>query len=175
MSKRARASATQERSSRGKASRLRRPRLSPTALIETELTPSGEPVIGLYLHVAYMYLMSTFAAQVGHGEITPNVIGVLALVNRNPGTSQAELARLIGLERATVGQQVSRAVARGYLRRDHSLQDARSYSLHATGRGVAMLEALRRRIFLHERAVGAQLTLNERKQLRALLDKLVYG
>jgi len=122
-----------------------------------------------------MYVMSTFDEQIGHGEITPNLIGVLALVNRQPGTNQAELARLIGLERATVGEQVLRAVERGFLRRDPSPHDARSYSLHVTPRGTAMLAALRQRIRLHERAVGVKLTLDERKQLRTLLDKLVYG
>lgn len=149
--------------------------LSATAMIEAQLGPASEPVIGLFLHVAYMYVMSTFDEQIGHGEITPNLIGVLALVNRQPGTNQAELARLIGLERATVGEQVLRAVERGFLRRDPSPHDARSYSLHVTSRGTAMLAALRQRIPLHERAVGAKLTLDERKQLRTLLDKLVYG
>ncbi len=66
-------------------------------MIEAVLSPSGEPVLGLYLHVAYMVVMSTFTAQLGHGEITPNVIGILALVARKPGTNQAKLARLIGL------------------------------------------------------------------------------
>ena len=148
---------------------------SPTTLIETELSPAGEPVIGLYLHVAYACVMSRFDELVGRGEVTPNLIGVLALVNRHPGTNQAELARLIGLERATVGEQVSRAVARGFVRREHSPHDARSYALHLTPRGHSMLEALRHRIPVHERAVASQLTLDERKQLRGLLDKLVYG
>ena len=149
--------------------------LSPTAMIEAELSPGGDPVIGLFLHVAYMSVISTFNEQIGQGDITPNVIGVLALVNRQPGTNQAELARLIGLERATVGEQVLRAVERGFLRRDPSPHDARSYALYLTASGAAMLETLRQRIPLHERAVGAKLTLAERKQLRGLLDKLVYG
>src|SRR4051794_14061177 len=148
---------------------------SPTAMIEAELSPTGEPVVGLYLHVAYMCVMSTFAAQIGHGEITPNLIGVLALLNRHPGTNQAELARIIGLERATVGGQVSRAEEKGFVRRDRSQQDGRSYALYLTSRGEAMLQALRQRIPPHERAVGAKLTLEERKRLRLLLDKLVYG
>jgi len=148
---------------------------SPTAMIEAELSPTGDPVVGLYLHVAYMCVMSTFAARIGHGQITPNLIGVLALLNRHPGTNQAELARLIGLERATVGVQVSRAEEKGFVRRDRSQQDGRSYALYLTSRGEAMLEALRQRIPSHERAVGAKLTLQERKLLRLLLDKLVYG
>jgi len=163
----------QRPSHNGAAAPARAP--SPTAMIEAELSPTGEPVVGLYLHVAYMFVMSTFAAQIGHSEITPNLIGVLALLNRHPGTNQAELARIIGLERATVGGQVSRAEEKGFVRRDRSQQDGRSYALYLTSRGEAMLQALRQRIPPHERAVGAKLTLEERKRLRLLLDKLVHG
>ena len=78
---------------------------SPTALIESQLSPSQAPVLGLYLHVAYHCFMGSFGI-VGRGEITPNLVGVLALVATRPGMSQADLARLIGLERATIGVQV---------------------------------------------------------------------
>src|SRR5262249_10257107 len=146
-----------------------------TAMIESVLSPTGEPVLGLYLHVAYHVVMSTFADQVGHGEVTPNLIGVLALISCQPGINQAELARLIGLERATGGEQVSRAVTKGFVRRNNSSHDARSYSLYLTSNGESMLRNLRERIPPHERAVGKKLTPEERRQLRALLDKLVNG
>jgi DNA-binding MarR family transcriptional regulator len=148
---------------------------SPTAMIEEQLSPGGEPVLGLYLHVAYMAVIATFAGQVGQGEITPNLIGVLALVARAPGTNQAELARLIGLEKATVGQQVSRAVDLGLVRREHSPVDKRSYTLRLTPQGEAMLKTLRKRIPPHEKMIGRRLSPAERRLLRGLLDKLVYG
>jgi DNA-binding MarR family transcriptional regulator len=149
--------------------------ISPTALIEAELSPTHEPVLGLYLHVAYMSVMAGFGAQVGRGDITPNLIGVLALLHQRPGMSQAEFARLIGLERATVGVQVARAISKGYVRRDDSRHDGRRYALYLTPRGQKMLQALRQRIPAHEKRVGARLTPEERIQLRALLDKLVFG
>jgi len=148
---------------------------SPTAMIEEQLSPGGEPVLGLYLHVAYMAVIATFAGQVGQGEITPNLIGVLALVARAPGTNQAELARLIGLEKATIGQQVSRAIDLGLVRREHSPVDKRSYTLRLTPQGEAMLKTLRKRIPPHEKMIGRRLSPAERRLLRGLLDKLVYG
>jgi DNA-binding MarR family transcriptional regulator len=148
-------------------------RLSPTALIEAEL--SSEPVLGLYLHVAYMCVMSTFVRDVGHGEITPNLIGVLVLIKHFPGISQANLARLSNIERATVGMTITRGITAGFVRRDDASHDARSYALHLTPRGQEMLKQLRQRIPPHEKAVGANLTVEERIQLRRLLDKLVYG
>jgi DNA-binding MarR family transcriptional regulator len=149
--------------------------LSPTAQIESQLSTAGEPVIGLYLHVAYMTVMASFGSMVGRGEVTPAMIGTLALIGQRPGVSQAELARIVGLERATVGATVARAIEAGFVRRDDAQHDARSYSLHLTPRGQQMLKDLRKRMVAHEKLVGANLTKDERVLLRDLLNKLVHG
>jgi DNA-binding MarR family transcriptional regulator len=145
------------------------------ALIESQLTDGSEPVLGLYLHTAYYAFMATYESRVGRGEITPSVIGVLALLALRPGMSQAELARLMGLERATVGVLVARAIDARFVRRTASNKDARRYSLQLTTFGEQMLAKLRQRIPDHESHAAGRLTLGERVQLRALLDKLVYG
>jgi DNA-binding MarR family transcriptional regulator len=144
-------------------------------MIESQLSPSGEPVLGLYLHVAYHAVMASFATIVGGDGVTPAIIGAVTLVAEHPGISQAELARLIGLERATVGTTVARALAAGLIRRDDAHDDARRYVLSLTPRGQKMLSALRDRVARHEAHVGGHLTLAERRRLRALLHKLVHG
>ena len=149
--------------------------LTPTAIIEAQLSPLGEPVLGLYLHVAYHRVMSSFGHVVGRGVVTPAIIGVIALLAERPGISQAKLARLIGLERATIGTTVARAIAAGLVLRRDAQADARSYTLLLSPRGERMLRTLRRRIAAHERAAGAHLSAAERRTLRALLHKLVYG
>ncbi len=148
---------------------------SPTVLIESQLATSSEPVLGLYLHVAYMAFMSTYEERVGRGEVSPAVIGTLALLAQRPGMSQADLARLSGIKRATVGVTVARAMASGFVRRVDSSVDARRYSLHLSSRGEQMLAKLRQRIPEHERHAAGRLSFQERLQLRSLLDKLVYG
>lgn len=152
-----------------------RPSASPTALIEAQLSPQGEPVLGLYLHIAYHRVMASFGRKVGHGEVTPAIIGVIAMLAERPGISQAKLARLIGLERATIGTTVARAIAAGFVVRDDAHGDARSYALSLSPRGERMLRTLRRRIAAHEAAAGVNLSAGERVALRALLRKLVYG
>ena len=149
--------------------------MSPTAMIETQLSPQGEPVLGLYLHVAYHRVMASFGRKVGRGEVTPAIIGVVAMLAECPGISQATLARRIGLERATIGTTVARAIAAGLVVRRDAHGDARSYALSLSPAGERMLRALRRRIADHEAAAGAHLTAEERHHLRALLHKLVYG
>lgn len=152
-----------------------RPSPPPTAIIEAQLSSPAEPVLGLYLHVAYHCFMGSFEDLVGRGEITPNLIGVLALLAAQPGMSQAELARLIGLERATVGAQIARAISGGFVRREGAAGKGRRYALQLTARGSAMLAKLRVRIPKHELFAGARLNLAERRELRRLLTKLVYG
>src|SRR3954464_4825492 len=148
---------------------------SPTAMIEAQLSPYGEPVLGLYLHVAYHSVMATFGKIVGRGSVTPAIIGAVTLIAEHPGISQAELARLIGLQRATVGATVARAITAGLIRRDTARDDARRYVLSLTPAGHKMLAALRHRIATHEAHVGGHLTPVERRRLRGLLHKLVYG
>ena len=149
--------------------------LTPTAMIEAQLSPQGEPVLGLYLHIAYLTVMSTFRRKVGHRQVTPAIIGVIAMLAEQPGISQAKLARLIGLERATIGTTVARAIAAGFVVRQDAHGDARSYALWLSPSGERMLRTLRRRIAAHEKSAGAHLTAGERQTLRTLLHKLVYG
>jgi DNA-binding MarR family transcriptional regulator len=107
--------------------------------------------------------------------VTPAIIGAVTLIAEQPGISQAQLARLIGLERATVGATVARGIAAGLIRRDDARHDARRYVLSLTPRGQKMLGALRRRIATHETQVGGHLTPAERRMLRTLLHKLIYA
>ena len=170
-----------QRDAPARATRSRAPRAdahsgpTSTAIIEAQLSPDGEPVLGLYLHVAYLTVMSSFRRKVGHDQVTPAIIGVLAMLAERPGISQAELARRLGLERATIGTTVARAIAAGFLLREDAHGDARSYSLSLSPRGERMLRTLRQRIAEHEKAAGAHLDPAERHTLRELLHKLVYG
>ena len=174
LSQRQRRALTEARRSRPGAGG-RTPSLTPTAMIEAQLSPQGEPVLGLYLHIAYLTVMSSFGHKVGRGEVTPAIIGVIAMLAEFPGISQAKLARLIGLERATIGTTVARAIAAGLVVRQDAHRDARSYSLSLSPEGERMLRTLRRRIAAHEHAAGVRLTRAERLRLRELLQKLVYG
>ena len=132
-------------------------------------------MLGLYLHVAYQRVMASFGRKVGHGEVTPAVIGAVAMVAECPGISQAMLARRIGIERATIGPTIARAIAAGLVVRQDAHGDARSYALSLSPAGQRMLRTLQRRIAEHEVSTSRHLTTNERRTLRDLLHKLVYG
>jgi len=109
---------------------------TPAAVIDAQLSPQGEPVLGLYLHIAYHKVMSTFSRKVGQGQVTPAIIGVISMLAEHPGISQARLARLIGLERATIGSTVARAIEAGFVVRTDADGDARSGGRPGTEGGL---------------------------------------
>jgi DNA-binding MarR family transcriptional regulator len=146
---------------------------SPFAMIESVLSPAGVPVLGLHLHVAHKALLSSFTRELGEREVTPNSVGVLALVQCHPGISQISLAKLLRLERAAAGDRVARCLSAGLIRRVGSPTDKRKYALYLTARGHKILERLRDRIPAHEDEFAAHLTIDERLTLIRLLDKLV--
>ena len=153
-------------------SRLREPP-APVAVIEAQLSPRGEPVIGLSLHITYHKVMSTFSRKVGSGQVTPAIIGVIAMLAEHPGISQARLARLIGLERATIGTTVARAIDAGFVVRTDAHGDARSYALSLSPRGEQMLPnapAAHRRA----RESGGRAPDGQRAAVAVGLQKLVY-
>jgi DNA-binding MarR family transcriptional regulator len=142
-------------------------------MIESVLSPSGAPVLGLHLHVAHKELLSSFSRELGQRDISPNSVGVLALIHCRPGISQISLAKLLRLERASAGDRVARCISTGLIRRVESPDDKRKYALYLTPKGRRILERLRAGIPAHENEFAALLTIEERTTLVQLLDKLV--
>jgi hypothetical protein len=145
-------------------------------MIETQLSPEGEPVLGLYLHVAYHRVMASFGRKVGHGEVTPAIIGAVALIAEYPGYQSGDTGQT-DRPRARDDRHDCRT---GHQRRASWRGGTRTatpgvITLSLTSSGQRMLRTLRRRIAAHEAAAGAHLSAEERRTLRALLHKLVYG
>lgn len=141
--------------------------------IESVLRPDGSPVLGLYLHTVNMLLMRSLSRSPLFRRILVHLIGTPALLARDPGLSQAELASFLGTERATAGLQVEQCLARGFVRRTRSNWDGRRYELRVTRAGLRMLAEVRRVIPEHEDLFARALTARERATLRRLLMKLI--
>ena len=145
-------------------------------MIEAQLSPQGEPVLGLYLHVAYHRSCPPFGRKVGRGEVTPAIIGVVAMLAECPGISQATLARRIGLERATIGTHGGAGDCRRLRRADgrpRRRPELRAVAVAARRTDAADAAPPHRRTRECRRCSPDRRTSGER--LRALLHKLVYG
>lgn len=141
--------------------------------IERAISPSGAPVIGLYLFMAYGRLVRSMGRGTPFAAINPVAIGVPALLKFHPGLSQTELADLMGVERMTAGMQVEQCIKAGLVRRRRSSVDRRKYSLNVTPRGRANLRRIARIIPLHEQSLFGRLSTGERRALYRILGKLI--
>jgi DNA-binding MarR family transcriptional regulator len=126
-------------------------------------------LLGYRLRLAQQALFRDFAATVA--ELSPGRVGILLLIETNPGVTQSRLAQAVSLERSTMVGVLHALEARGLVERRRGA-DRRTNGLWLTTEGRSLVSRLKRRIQLHERRVAARLSAEEREQLLALLAKL---
>jgi len=134
------------------------------------LRPGPLPgLLGYRLRLAQQAVFRDFAATVS--DLPPGRVGILLLVEANPGVTQSRLAHAVGLDRSTLVGVLHALQGRELLERRRG-QDRRTNGLWLTRGGRSLVAGLKRRIRSHERRVAAALTGEERAQLLALLEKL---
>jgi DNA-binding MarR family transcriptional regulator len=134
------------------------------------LRPGPLPgLLGYRLRLAQQAVFRDFGRSVS--QIAPGRVGILLLIDANPGVTQSRLAHAVGLDRSTLVGVLHALEARALLERRRG-EDRRTNGLWLTRGGRALVASLKRRIRSHERRVAARLTPQERAQLLALLAKL---
>jgi DNA-binding MarR family transcriptional regulator len=126
-------------------------------------------LLGYRLRLAQQALFRDFAATVA--ELSPGRVGILLLIEANPGVTQSRLAQAVSLERSTMVGVLHGLERQGLVERRRG-EDRRTNGLTLTAKGRALTAKLKRRIQQHERRVASRLTALERAQLMDLLAKL---
>jgi DNA-binding MarR family transcriptional regulator len=126
-------------------------------------------LLGYRLRRAQQAVFRDFASSIP--ELSPGRVGILLLLEANPGVTQSRLAQAVSLERSTMVGVVDVLESRGLIERRRGA-DRRTNGLWLTDPGRELVARLKRRIQLHERRVAARLSVQERAQLLALLEKL---
>jgi len=126
-------------------------------------------LLGYRLRLAQQAVFRDYAASVG--EVSPGRVGILLLVESNPGVTQSRLARAVHLDRSTMVGVIDKLEERGLIERRRG-EDRRTNGLWLTRAGRTLLSRMKERIEQHERRVAARLAPAERAQLIALLEKL---
>ena len=126
-------------------------------------------LLGYRLRLAQQTVFRDFAGSIT--ELSPGRVGILLLVEANPGVTQSLLARAVNLDRSTMVGVLHVLEDGGMLERRRG-EDRRTNGLWLTHAGRALLARLKRRISVHEQRVAAHLSTAERAQLLALLEKL---
>jgi DNA-binding MarR family transcriptional regulator len=141
-------------------------RLDPKQIVRPGMLPG---LLGYRLRLAQQAVFRDFAASVS--ELAPGRVGILLLIDANPGLTQSRLAQAVGLDRSTLVGVLHGLEAHGLVERRRG-EDRRTNGLHLTRTGRTMVARVKRRIRVHEKRVAARLTTQERAQLLALLEKL---
>lgn len=126
-------------------------------------------LLGYRLRVAQQAVFRDFARSIP--EASPGRVGILLLIDANPGVTQSRLAQAVGIDRSTMVGVLHALQGRGLIERRRG-EDRRTNGLWLTRNGRILVASLKQRIRIHERRVASRLSAAERAQLLAMLEKL---
>jgi DNA-binding MarR family transcriptional regulator len=129
-------------------------------------------LLGYHLRRAQLAVFQDFARAVGVGELTPAQFGALVVIERNPGLSQTGLGQSLGIDRSTLVAVIDRLESRGLVERADAPRDRRSYALHISNAGRALLNALIERVRAHETYIAGDLDAADKAVLIGLLRRV---
>ena len=130
-------------------------------------------VVGYWLRRASHVIATDYSMKVKETAGLRSVqVSILAVVGANPGISQTQLGRSLGVQRANMVPLLASLIEDGLLRREASTEDKRVLELYPTSAGDAKLHVAMTLINQHENALLAALTAQERRTIIQLLAKI---
>jgi len=126
-------------------------------------------LLGYRLRVAQQAVFRDFARSIP--EASPGRVGILLLIDANPGVTQSRLAQAVGIDRSTMVGVLHALQAKELIERRRG-EDRRTNGLWLTRPGRSVVASLKQRIRVHERRVASRLSAADRDHLLALLEKL---
>lgn len=138
-------------------------------VIDRDVLPE---LLGYNVRRAQIALWRDFLHTVAEGEIRPGMFSAIVLIRANPGISQIELAKELGIDKATMVGLTDRLEDAGWVVRKRSSEDRRRHGLTVTPAGQKIYRELKREMIEHERKFVERFSASERKQLIALLQRL---
>lgn len=147
--------------------------LSPVTNEETFDLDILDDLIGYHLQRAAIDDHRTFMRrQPGAERITPKLFAAMVLVNANPGISQADLGRILAMDRATTTASIDKLEDYGLVVRHPSDVDRRRHALRLSGTGTKLLTTMKVHAMENSRQLTSALTAQERDTLVFLLRRV---
>ncbi len=129
-------------------------------------------LLGYCMRRAQIRIYQDFLDAMEPWSITPPRFSAMTLVHHNADMKLTDLARAMGIARSGAVEVVNSLEKLGYVHRGESLVDRRAHSLALTEHGAEVRDKVTQLIRQHDAKVSERLSEEERRQLRALLDKL---
>ncbi|HSD74673.1 MAG TPA: MarR family winged helix-turn-helix transcriptional regulator [Steroidobacteraceae bacterium] len=131
--------------------------------------------VGYAVRRAQIAIFGDFLESLREVELRPAQFGVLVVIGDNPGMRQSEVCAGLGIQKANFVPLISELEARGLVVREPGATDRRSYALHLTAQGEALLRRARELHAKHEARLTDRIGRRGRAQLLVLLNRLADG
>lgn len=125
---------------------------------------------GYMLRRAQLAVFQDFWRNFAELDIRPAQYAVLIVIERNPGLRQSQISSALNIKRANLVALLDSLEGRGLAKRVPVVSDRRSYALHLTEQGTALMQKLAEVSAVHEARVGAIIGESGRKELLRLLQ-----
>jgi DNA-binding MarR family transcriptional regulator len=129
-------------------------------------------LVGFHIRLASAAVYQHFTETFSDLGLTQKQVAVLWLIEDQPGIAQADIARRLKMDRASVMAIVNRMQDRGFLTRGASVQDRRRQTLSLTEGGLDSLKKARACIAEHENWLKARFSPAETAMLVELLRRV---
>lgn len=132
-----------------------------------------EQSVGYRLRRAQLAIFARVTHELEKLDLTPGQLGVLALIERNPGITQADVCAALSIQRANLVTLINRLEKRQVVERQAVRGDRRSNALVLTPAGERLV---RKAAAIHrstELAITRRLGVQGKDQLLAMLDRLI--
>ncbi|MCA8869334.1 MAG: MarR family transcriptional regulator [Rhodobacteraceae bacterium] len=129
-------------------------------------------LVGYNMKRAYMRIYQDFSQELLAFDLRQRTFSVLSLVIENPGISQSDIARSLGIERSGTVVIVDELEQRDLIRRSAVKGDKRAYALRVTAAGRKLYALALKKVAAHEERMLENLTAAERVQLNQLLQRI---
>ena len=126
-------------------------------------------LIGYALRRAQVAVYQDFARTYAKFDIRPVQYGVLTVIERNPGQKQTAVGAALSIKRANFVALCDELERRNLIVRRSIPNDRRSYALHLTPKGEALLKQLHEANAEHEARIAAVLGSEDRDNFIRLL------
>lgn len=136
-----------------------------------ELGRLGE-FVGFRLRRLQNQLSRDFAASTASDSLRSGLFSSLAIIAANPGISQNEVSRAVGLDKSVTVQIVDELEKRGLAERQRSKVDRRRHALFITDAGSLYLDGLFGKLRTIEETVLGKLKPGELVMLKDMLDRM---
>ena len=129
-------------------------------------------LIGYQLRLAQIRVFRDFMRDASPHDVSPGLLGMLMLIEANPGLTQSALAVAVALDRSTMVGVIDRLEARGWVERRVTRNDRRAYQLILTAAGAVAVGELKNLVAAHEKRILSGLSQSETRVLHNLLTRV---